>query len=192
MSRFTMALVAAAVAAIAAVAVVALPAIGDDGGSPNGFAACLRAHGLPGAPSDPTALKPWLASQEGDNAAALKAAVLACDPTQPDKPGKPAGSRPSLDADAVIACVRRQGIDAPTDPLAFKQWLAGQTSMASSGVRAALDACKISLDPGPEPGAEKCAVPPDKAPADKPQGEKPPAKSAPPATSTPQTQDGSV
>jgi hypothetical protein len=184
MSRFMLALVAAATAAVAAVAVIALPAIGDDS-SPDvdAFATCLRAHGLPGAPSDPTALKPWIAGRQADNPLAVKRAMVACDHTLPDKPDV---SERGPDANTVIACVRRHGIDAPTDPLAFKQWLGRQLSTDSSSVRDALDACKLSLDPGTKPGAPKCVAPDEKPPADKPQGdkpqgEKPPAQSAPPA-----------
>lgn len=176
MSRFTMALVAAATTAVAAIAVVALPAVGDDNNSNSdvdAFATCLRAHGLPGAPNDPTALKPWLAGQESDNPLAVKRAMLACDDTLPSKP---AVRKPAPDANAVIACVRSHGIDAPTDPMAFKQWLGRQESADSSPVRAALQACNLALDPGPKPGAEKCVAPADKPPADNP-----PTESKPPA-----------
>jgi hypothetical protein len=198
MSRFILALVAAAVAAVTAVAVVALPAIGDDGnGSTDpdvtAFAACLRAHGLPGAPNDPTTLKPWIAGQQADNPLAVKRAMLACDqhPSKPaaDKPGPDAGAGP--DADAVIACVRRHGIDAPTDPVAFKQWLAGQMSNASSSLRAALEDCKIlPPDGAKQGGATKCVAPADKPPADKPPADKP--QNGAPSDSAPSDEDGSV
>jgi hypothetical protein len=180
MSRFMLALVAAATAAVAAIAVVALPAIGDDNNSQpdiDALVACLRSHGLPGAPSDPATLKPWLASKEAGDPLTVKRAMLACDDTHPSKP---AVSAPGPDIDAVIACVRRQGIDAPTSPMEFKRWLGRQQSADSSPVRAALQACKIALDPGPKPGAEKCVAPADKPPADEPPTEsKPPADSAP-------------
>jgi hypothetical protein len=190
MSRFMLALVAAATAAVAAIAVVALPAIGDDNNSNSdfdAFATCLRAHGLPGAPNDPAALKPWLAGQESDNPLAVKRAMLACDNTLPSKP---AVRERAPDANAVIACVRSHGIDAPTDPMAFKQWLGRQESADSSPVRAALQACNVALDPGPKPGAEKCVAPADKPPADNPPADKPPAKSEPPAASPPADDQG--
>lgn len=200
MSRFMLTVVAAAVAAVAAVAVVALPAIGDNGngnGTPDpdvtALAACLRAHGLPGAPSDPTTLKPWIAAKQADNPLAVKRAMVACDHSQPDRRAdKPGAQGPGPDADAVIACVRRHGIDAPTDPMAFKEWLAGQMANASSSLRAALQDCKIlPPDAGAKQGGAACAAPTDKPPADKqpadkPKEEQPPAQAAPPA------QDGSV
>jgi hypothetical protein len=194
MSRFMLALVAAAVTAVAAIAVVALPAIGDDGnGSTDpdvtAFAACLRAHGLAGAPNDPATLKPWIAGQEADNPLAVKRAMVACDKTLPDKP---AIARPGPDADALIACVRSHGIDAPTDPIAFKQWLAQQTPTASSSLRTALKDCKIMPpDDAAKQGPPKCVAPADKAPSDKQPADKR-KEQQPPADSTPSAQDGSV
>jgi hypothetical protein len=152
MSRFTMALAAAATAAVAAIAVVALPAVGDDSGSDDvsDFAACLRAHGLDGAPSDPMALKPWLARREASDPAAVKAAINACDD---ELPRKPAVTAPGPEIKDMIACVRRHGLDAPTDPDAFKRWVAAQGD--SNALERALVACKMALDPGPKPGAGK-------------------------------------
>jgi hypothetical protein len=180
MSRFTTTLVAAAAAAIAAIAVVALPAIGDDSNpSPprvgtdadfGAFVACLRAHGLPGAPSDPVALKPWLAGKEASDGAAVKAAMIACKANVPDTPGVDVAGP---DIEDVIACVRSHGIDAPSDPAEFKPWLAHEEATNSDAVHAALVQCKIALDPGPKPGAGKPPTGCD-APADKP----PPADEA--------------
>ncbi len=166
MSRFTMALVAAATAAIAAIAVVALPAIGDDsgGGSVSAFAACLRSHGLEGAPSDPMALKPWLARKEATDPDAVGAALTACKGSLPDKP---AVTKRGPGIEEMIACVRKHGLDAPTDPAAFKQWVADQESADPTRLHAALDDCKLAA--GPKPGAGKppadCGAPP----ADKPE-----------------------
>jgi hypothetical protein len=187
MSRFTMALIAAATAAVAAIAVVALPAIGDDkSGSGNdigAFVTCLRAHGLDGAPSDPMALKPWLGQRETSDPAATKAALDACNAEQP---ARPAVTDKGPGIDEAIDCVRKHGFDAPTDPIAFKQWLGRQASADDARLHAALDDCKLARDPEAKPGAGKCGGPSDQPPADKPQGGKPPAKSAPPAP------DGSV
>jgi hypothetical protein len=194
-----LALVAAAVAAVAAIAVVALPAIGDDGNG-NGntdpdvpaFAACLRSHGLPCAPSDPTTLKPWIGAQQADNPLAVKRAMQACDHSRPDRvAGKPGAEGQGPDAATVIACVRSHGIDAPTDPMAFKQWLAGQMPTSSSSLRAALEDCKILPEGDGKPGgAPKCVAPADKSPADKPPADKPQGE-APPDTA-PSGEDGSV
>ena len=53
----------------------------------------------------------------------------------------------------LIACVRGHGIDAPTDPDAFKRWLKGTAD--TSAVDAALRDCKMSLGPGPSQGPVK-------------------------------------
>jgi hypothetical protein len=176
MSRFTMALVAAATAAVAAIAVVALPAVGDDSGGASDvdqFAACLRAHGLAGAPSDPMALKPWILRKQASDPAAVKAAFDACKAQISDKP---AVTAPGPDVKDMIDCVRKHGFaDAPTDPIEFKQWVGRQDAANPDHLDAALRDCKLALDPGPKPGAGKppadCGAPaPDKpaAPAEKP------------------------
>jgi hypothetical protein len=178
MSRFTMALVAAATAAIAAIAVVALPAVGDDTGSNDvaDFAACLRAHGLDGAPSDPMALKPWLLRREASDPAAVDAALKACKATMSDKP---AVAKEGPGIEEMIACVRKHGVDAPTDPDAFKRWLAEQGD--SDVVKRVMPACKMALAPGAKddqvkPGA--CGG--DETPADKAKREAAPADKAKP------------
>jgi hypothetical protein len=177
MSRFTMALIAAATAAVAAIAVVALPAVGDDSGGGNGadqFPACLRTHGLAGAPSDPMALKPWILRKQASDPAAVKAALDACNAQISDKP---AVKEPGPEFGAMIDCVRKHGFaDAPSDPLAFKQWIGRQEAANHDQLNAALKDCKLAMDPGPKPGAGKppadCGAPaPDKpaAPAEKPE-----------------------
>ena len=84
------------------------------------FVSCLRSHGLADAPADPAALKPWLGAREASDRDAVKAAMAACD----DKlPPKPAGVAEGPDVKDVIACVRGHGVDAPTEPDAFKRWL---------------------------------------------------------------------
>jgi cytochrome c553 len=119
MSRFTMALLAAAATAVTATALVALPAIGDSGTKGtdknpdlSGLAACLATHGLPGAPTTGRELKQWLAGKDSD---AVGAAMDAC------KDKVPEDSAPGPDAATVIACVRSHGIDAPTAPADFKR-----------------------------------------------------------------------
>jgi hypothetical protein len=187
MSRFTMALAAAAVAATAAIAVVALPAIGDDsnGADPgfDAFVACLRTHGLPGAPGDPAALKPWLLRKQVADAQSVEEAVNAC---QARPPRKPAVSAPGPDISAMIDCVRKHGFDAPTDPVAFKRWLATEESAHPDRLHAALVECKLALDPGPKKPQGDCGAAPAKpAPADKPAApDDDPATTAEPEQST--------
>ena len=173
MSSFTMTLAVAASSAAAAIAAVALPALGADSKTPRrqaepapasftAFVACLRSHGLADAPADPAALKPWLGAKEASEPATVKAAMAACD----DKlPPKPAGVAQGPDIKDVIACVRGHGVDAPTDPDAFKRWL--EDSEDSSAVDAVLRDCKMSLAPGPSERSGKpggCAT--DVRPAD--------------------------
>jgi hypothetical protein len=173
MSRFTMTLAAAAASAVAAIAAVALPAVGADSKTPrrqaqqapasfSAFVSCLRSHGLADAPADPATLKPWLRAKEASDRDTVKAAMGACDEKVPPKP---AGGAEGPDVKDVIACVRGHGVDAPTDPDAFKSWL--EDSADSSAVDAVLRECKMSLAPGPSDGAAKqggCAT--DVRPAD--------------------------
>ena len=155
MSRFTMTLAAAAASAVAAIAAVALPAVVADSKTPrrqaesggvafSAFVSCLRSHGLADAPADPAALKPWLGAKQASDRDTVNAAMAACD----DKlPPKPAGVAQGPDVEDVIACVRDHGIDAPTEPDAFKRWLkdAADTGAADGALRD----CKMKLAPGP-------------------------------------------
>jgi hypothetical protein len=174
MSRFTMTMAVAAASAVAAIAAVALPALGADSKTPrrqaepapasfSAFVSCLRSHGLADAPADPVALKPWLGAKEASDRDTVKAAMQACDEKVSPKP---AGGAEGPDVKDVVACVRGHGVDAPTEPDAFKRWL--EDSADSSAVDAALRDCKMSLAPGPSEGQAKpggCGD--DVAPADK-------------------------
>jgi hypothetical protein len=166
-------LAAAAAAALAAIAVVALPAIGDSGTagtdqSPDvsGYAACLSAHGLPGAPSTAAELKPWLAGKASQDPGAVQAATDACQSKAPD-----AGAS-GPDPATMIACVRSHGIDAPADPADFKRWLGEQQPGGrSKALDDALVACKI--EQGPQDKGDARSKPDCGAPADKPRAAKP-------------------
>jgi len=176
MSKFTTALIAAAVAALAALAVVALPAIGDSGakGTDNhgpglsALAACLAAHGLPGAPSSGTELKPWLASKSSTEPDRVGTAMDAC---QSDVPQRDA---PGPEIQAIITCVRGHGVDAPSAPDDFKRWIGQQQQAgAPKALNDALTACKMSLAPDTKARAgakAACGEPAGKLarPADKP------------------------
>jgi hypothetical protein len=161
MSRFTMTLAAAAVSAVAAIAAVALPAVGADSKTPrqqaqpdgatfSAFVSCVRSHGLPDAPADPAALKPWLAAKQASERDTVNAAMAACDDKLPDQ-------RPDVvkgaDIQKVIACVRAHGLDAPTEPDAFKRWL--QDPADPSAVSAAMRDCKMRAVSGPSDGPVK-------------------------------------
>lgn len=176
MSRITMVLVAASASALIAVGVVALPAIGDSGDSGPGnldpFVACLRAHGLADAPSDPVALKQWLSSKEQSSPQAVRSAIVACKAQTGGSGTDPGPSGPEI-AD-MISCVRSHGLDAPTDPDQFKRWVAAQQASNADAVDRVIVACKMALDPGksgkPAPAKPgECGG--DAAPADKPKGD---------------------
>jgi len=162
MSRFTMTLAAAAASAVAAIAAVALPAVGADSKTPrrqaqpapasfSAFVSCLRSHGLADAPADPATLKPWLGAKQASDRDTVNAAMAACDAKVSPKPA--GGATEGPDVNDVIACVRGHGVDAPTEPDAFKRWLSD--SAGSSAVDAVLRDCKMRLAPGPAEGQGK-------------------------------------
>jgi hypothetical protein len=151
MSKFSITLTAAAVSALVAAATVALPAIGDDSGSPAGpaksgdelpaFAACLRDHGLQGAPTVGEELKPWLARQETADPQATKAAIEACQAQLPQKPVE----RKPVDVSKLATCLRAHGFDAPSDPAAFKAWFARKEADDAKAIDGAIADCKMTL-----------------------------------------------
>ena len=166
MSKSTTALIAAVAAAIAALAAVALPAIGESGTTGpetdnpdvSAFAACLVTHGLTGAPTTGRELKVWLASKEAADPRGVKAAIAACDRSVPDL----GATRP--DVQALIACVRSHGIDAPTLPEDFKRWVGEQ--QRSKALQEVLSACTTALAPAAKPGGPvnpDCGAPAKKA-----------------------------
>jgi hypothetical protein len=162
MNRFTMTLTAAVASALVAGATVALPAIGDDSGpSPakpksdvRAFAACLSDHGLTGAPAAGEDLKPWLAAKEASDPRAVKAAINACEEQLPQqKPERRQLSGP--DVQKLVACMRANGLDAPSDPAALKRWLQQKEASDPDAVKRVMPTCKTQLDPA----AAKAAKP---------------------------------
>jgi len=155
MSRLTITLTAAAASALAAAAIVALPALGDNGKSGDddsvaSYAACLRSHGLDGAPSDsPVALKQWLGAREQSDPAGVKKAISACAPPESKKP-RFAERRELSTADAakLVACMRDNGLDAPSDPAALKRWFEQQKQTGDpAAFEDAARKCKMALAP---------------------------------------------
>jgi hypothetical protein len=153
MSRLTITLTAAAVSALVAAAIVALPAIGEDSGKPSDkgaafarFVACLRSHGLDGAPSSPETLKPWLVDSARDPAV-VKNALEACDP--PRSKAEPEDKREDRgpDVQKLVACLRANGLDAPSEPDALKRWLAQEEASDPAAVKRVVPTCKMQLDP---------------------------------------------
>jgi hypothetical protein len=143
MSRLTITLTAAAASALVAAATVALPAIGDDSGGPTALAACLRSHGLEGAPSAPEDLKPWIARRQAEDPQAVKAAMNACQAFQTPRKRELAGP----DVQKLVACMRANGLDAPSDPAALKRWLAQEQASDPDAIARVVPTCKMQLDP---------------------------------------------
>ena len=156
MSRLTITLTAAAASALVAAAIMALPAIGDSSNpdpSPAALAACLRSHGLDGAPDDPIALKDWIGERSTQDPDGVKRAMSACQEYQTGGPDKPRFEkrRELSDADVakLVACIRDNGLDAPSDPVALKSWLAHEEQTHPDDVARVIPKCKMQLDPRP-------------------------------------------
>jgi hypothetical protein len=174
MSRLTITLTAAAASALAAAAIVALPAVGDSPNpSPAALAACLRSHGLDGAPDDPVALKTWIGERASQDPLAVKGAMNACQEYQTGGPDKPKFEQrrelSAADVAKLVTCMRDNGLDAPSDPVALKRWLQQEQMAHPNGVARVMPKCKMQLDPNPPPKDAKPGVCGDEAkPGDAP------------------------
>ena len=179
MRRPSTMLASSAAAALAALAVtVAVPAFGDDGGPPDAddFAACLREHGLPGAPSEATALKRWLGERLDRRD---RDAIRAMDGCAPIGIGGP----PPPELRELRACLVEHGAQIDGDgPAALKRWIGEHAD--DPEVRDALKACHVGV-PGDKPGIV-CkggeGAPPPGEPGDKPA---PPTEVPAPTTTAP-------
>jgi hypothetical protein len=146
MRRLPTMMASAVAAALTALAVtIAVPAIADDAGDGGGedrFAACLRDHGLDGAPAG-AALKPWLGERLERGDATAKRALHACSPK------KPGIARPGPTEQELRACLAEQGVEVPAgDGRALKQWIFEHGDDAAN--RDAMKACDIG--PVSKPG----------------------------------------
>jgi hypothetical protein len=155
MRRIPTMMASAGAAALTTLAVtVAVPAIGDEGGGgspaqgPAALAACLAAHGLPGAPTD-DALKAWLGQRldAGDDATA-KQALEACAP----KPVAEADR--AADEVKLRACLKDHGAAVPdVGGGDLKRWIIEHHTEA--GTAAALEGCHLAV--GDHDGSGGCA-----------------------------------
>jgi hypothetical protein len=140
---------AATAAAAAVAAAITLPA-GADPLTPADakFVTCLRSQGLAipaGTRGDD--IKAWLLAQRDQ--AAVDRAVSTCKPRVADGPGP----------QELIACLRKQGLDPPSDLDQFKPWLA--QTMATPQGEAAARACKLEMAPKDKAGGPApCGAPP--------------------------------
>ena len=163
MGRFTMVLAAAVATAMLVIAVSTLDAVGADppakaSNAPDDLvvrlADCLRSRGVAVPALGATALDRWLQTHSVPDAEgrACKRAVA---------PRVEMREAPSADAAKLSQCLRAKGLDAPSDPMALKQWIGAQH--ATAALRA-IKECGVVDAPGPAPcgGAAKPA-PPDKA-----------------------------
>jgi hypothetical protein len=170
-------LASASAAALTTLAItVAVPAIADDAGGTkgaDGFAACLRDHGLAGAP-DGSGLKPWLGARLDRGDATAHRAMAACAP----KPILVKAAGPS--EQEVRSCLTDHGVAVPAgDGVALKRWLLAHGDEAAN--RDAMKACDMAPPGKPadvgacfkERGGRTTAVPagrPDKPATTKPGG----------------------
>ena len=160
MGRFRMAMAAAVSTAMIVVAVAALDAVGADKTNAQdkrtdpmvaAFASCLRDRGVQVPALSGIELAVWLKTHELPMTAAR-----ACKTALADTPPQ-ASEAAKADAEKIAACLRAHGFDAPTDPVALKQWMARQRGTA---VQEALKDCGV----GPAP--KDCGGGEDKGAAD--------------------------
>lgn len=150
MRRLPTMLASASAAALTTLAItVAVPAVADDPGdasSADELAACLRDHGLTGAP-DGAGLKPWLGPrlERGDATAEQAMAECAPEPTIVKVRG------PS--EQELRSCLTKHGVAVPGDDRALKTWFLEHGDDAAN--REAMKACHFAL-PGKPGDAGPC------------------------------------
>jgi hypothetical protein len=155
-------LASASAAALSTLAItVAVPAIADNaGGARDGdeFPACLRDHGLRGAPGGAD-LKPWLGARLERGDAVVERAMKACAAPKPTIVESPGPSEQEL-----RSCLTQHGVALPAgDGRVLKNWLLEHGDDAAN--RSAMKACHF--------------VPPDKAAVAGPCGAKAPSGARP-------------
>jgi hypothetical protein len=107
------------------------------------LADCLRSRGLAVPALSGTALDRWLQTHPvpDTDGLACKKAIAPPDEVRP---------APTADAEKLSQCLRAEGFDAPSDPLALKQWIGTQRSPAALR---AIKECGVSA-PAPCGGAK--------------------------------------
>jgi hypothetical protein len=158
MSRFTMVLAAAVATAMLVIAVSTLDAVGADPPSKASvdlagkLADCLRGRGVAVPALTGVALDRWLQTHgmripEADGRA-CKTAIAPREET--------IRAAPSVSVKQLTECLRAQGFDVPSDPMALKQWIGEQRSPMALR---ALKRCDVSLAPGPDQAPAPCGEP---------------------------------
>jgi hypothetical protein len=140
MRSLTPMLASASAAALTTLAVtVAVPAIADDASSRadgvDAFAACLRTHGLDGAPGG-AAVKPWLGARMERGDVATRRVVETCSPERTIAVRGPSEQQ-------LRSCLAAHGVDlAGGDGRALKQWVLEHGDDAAN--RAAMKVCGMA------------------------------------------------
>ena len=181
MSRFTMVLAAAVATAMLVTGASALDAVGADppakASAENDLtgelADCLRGRGVAVPALDGAALDRWLQTHRLPDAEG-RACKMAVAPHETE-----VREAPSEGAKELSSCLRAQGFDVPTDPIALKEWIGHQQS------RPALDAMKkCGLVMKPDPAQDRKPAPCGVAPAE---GSDNPKAPRPASSDTPET-----
>ncbi len=182
MRRLTTMMASASAAALTTLAVtVAVPAIAEDApeaGSDDGFAACLRDHGLAGAPDGAVALKSWLGERIERGDATANRALEACSPP------KPGIAKVGPSEQELRSCLTDHGVELPGgDARALKTWVLnhGDDAANRDAMRACGMASVIKRHAGGACGKEHVVVGPE-VPAER-------AKKLTPAESTGTAED---
>jgi hypothetical protein len=164
MRRFTMVLAAAVATAMLVIAVSALAAVGAAPPAKSAddltarLADCLRDRGVAVPALTGDALDRWLQSHRIPDAEgrACKEAVAPPETRE----------APSMGVKQLSDCLRAQGLDVPTDPVALKQWIGRQRGAAAQG---AIAKCGVALKP--EPAPKPCGAAPDDGKAARHEGD---------------------
>jgi hypothetical protein len=178
MSRFTMVLAAAVATAMLVIAVSTLDAVGADPPAKTSvdltgkLADCLRGRGVAVPALTGPALDRWLQTHRLPDAD-----VRACKMELAPR-AETIRAAPPVSAKKLTECLRAQGFDVPSDPMALKQWVGEQRSPAALR---ALKQCHVSLEPAPGPAPAPCGEP--KLAPSKPKATRPdPGAAAEPVT----------
>jgi hypothetical protein len=155
MRRLPTMLASASAAALTTLAItVAVPAIADNaGGAKSGdeFPACLRDHGLSGAPGG-EGLKPWLGARLERGDAVTERALAACGPK---KATDVVIEQRGPSEQELRSCLTKHGVTLPAgDGRVLKNWLLEHGDDAAN--RGAMKACHFE-PPGKVTAAGPCA-----------------------------------
>jgi hypothetical protein len=163
MRRLTMVLAAAVATAMLVIAVSALDAVGADppATAPDDLTAkladCLRDRGVAVPALTGDALDHWLQTHRIPDAEGRACKMAVAPPEMREAP--------SAGVKQLRECLRAQGFDVPTDPVALKQWIGSQRGTAAQN---AIAKCGVGIKPEPAPKPCGAAPKEEDRQADKP------------------------